>query len=72
MDGVIRRNAQGRDMDRQVVAQQRHREKVRAERGWLAELADNLGVEPQQLVSHSAAAVAELMRTSYPPTAAGR
>lgn len=64
------RYSNGRSKQLQADAGRRYREAQAQQREWVSALADSLGVKPQDLISHSAAAVAELMRTSYPPTAA--
>lgn len=52
--------------EQQNVANRRYRAKQRAVRGWIDEVAEELGVTREQLVSMPSAQVAEVLRSLRP------
>lgn len=61
---TIRRNKYGKDLDLRAEASRRYRSRQAEQRSWVNQIADELGVEPTELLSHSAAVVADLLRTN--------
>ena len=60
----------GRSKELQSAAGKRYRESQAAQRDWLRDVARYMGLEPHELLTNSAAAVAELLRTEYGPATA--